>query len=87
MEITFSRHSIRRLEFKRVEIKKKWIIETLENPLQKIEVSNIEHHYFKKIHKFEDRWLKVVFNPKTRTVITAYFDRGKKERSVKYDKV
>jgi len=73
----FSKHALERIKERKIQ--EKWIIETLENPDEIIEISDTEHRYYKAIKDFGDRILKVVLNPQSNIIITVYFDRGKKK--------
>ena len=64
-------------------IKIQWIESVLDNPSLVKNISNKEINYFSKIEDNENRCLKVVFNPITKIVITAYFDRNMRKRGCK----
>jgi len=78
VKITFSQHSLDVI-FER-KIKKSWIYDVIENYSLKKVVSSDEIHYFKTIFEAENRCLKVVLNPKTKNLITVYFDRNMRKK-------
>lgn len=71
--ITYSKHLLAMIEKRG--LLKAWIEEALEKPDSKRVIDATEHHFFKRISDYESRCLKVVFNPQTRTAVTAHFDR------------
>lgn len=64
-------------------IKEEWIHMTLEEHSFFQVIDENEVHFFKTIKEYEDRCLKVVVNPKTRKVITTYFDRNMRKKGCK----
>ena len=71
-EINYSKHLEQRIEERQLE--KQWIIETVLNPDKTIVKSDNEIYYFKKFIKLAGKFLKVVFNPIKKLVVTAHFD-------------
>ena len=69
----YSIHLQKRIKQRNIE--EQWIIDTLENPDNKEKISSIEEHFSKKIIKFAGRCLKVIVNPSSKIIITAFFDR------------
>lgn len=69
----FSNHLIERI--KKRNLLESWVIDTVENYDYKVEISEIEVHYFKRIKNNGDKCLKVVLNPISNKIVTAYFDR------------
>lgn len=74
----YSIHSKERI--KKRNIQENWVLDTIGNYDYKVEVSYDEIHYFKKIEDKEHRCLKVVVNPATKRIVTAYFDRKMTKR-------
>ena len=64
-------------------IESRWIDFVLENPSLVLNISIIEAHYFSSILDSDNRCLKVVINPTTQVVITAYFDRKARKKGCK----
>ena len=64
-------------------VKAQWVDFTLKTPSLVNEISPIKTHYFSNIQENENRCLKVVFNPNTQIVITAYFDRNMRKKGCK----
>ena len=64
-------------------IKEEWVDFTLETPSLIKKISIIEAHYFSKIEDNGSRCLKVVMNPTTGIIITAYFDRNMRKKGCK----
>lgn len=83
MKIVFSKHLRETLESKRINIREEWIRDTVASPSFTREIAMDEKHYFRAIEEFEDRCLKVVVNPLTSVVITAFFDRGMTKKGCK----
>ncbi|MBN1252343.1 MAG: DUF4258 domain-containing protein [Bacteroidales bacterium] len=77
----FSNHLNKRLEERN--IKESWVLETLEKPDKKLEIAENETHYFKRVIEFAEKCLKVVLNPISKTIVTAYFDRKMKKTNCK----
>jgi|LakMenEpi03Aug12_release.lakeMendotaPanAssembly.Ray.scaffolds.fasta_scaffold3925273_1 hypothetical protein len=48
----------------------------LREPEYVISKSDTEQHFLQRIPDFDHRWLRVIVNPKTQLIITAFFDRG-----------
>ncbi len=61
-------------------ISEQWVTKVLEHPSQVVVVDEYEVHYYASIELYENRCLKVVFNPATALVITAFFDRKMRKR-------
>ena len=76
-----SKHAIDVMSSRNVKIE--WIEFVLENPSLMNKISIIESHYFSIIKENEDRCLKVVVNPNTGIIITAYFDRNMRKKGCK----
>ncbi len=77
----FSNHLIERI--KKRTLLESWVIVAVENYDQKVEISETEVHYFKRIKNNVDKCLKVVVNPITNKIVTAYFDRKMTKRGYK----
>ena len=60
-----------------------WIEFVLDNPSLKNDISDIEVNYFAIIEDNDSRCLKVVVNPITKIIITAYFDRNMRKKGCK----
>ncbi len=71
-EINYSKHVEQRIEERQLE--KQWIEETVLNPDKTIVKAENEVHYFKKFIILAGKFLKVVFNPIKKLVVTAHFD-------------
>jgi len=78
MKVIFSAHS-QDVMFTR-NIKVTWVEDVLERASRQIIISDEEVHYFKTIQEYDDRCLKVVFNPNKNLVITTFFDRKMKKK-------
>ncbi len=61
-------------------ISAQWVAKVLEYPSKVVVVDEYEVHYYANIESYENRCLKVVFNPVTALVITAFFDRKMRKR-------
>jgi len=81
MNYKLSKHAIDVMSSRNVKIE--WVEFVLENPSLVNKISIIESHYFSTIKDNEDRCLKVVLNPSTWIVITAYFDRSMRKKGCK----
>ena len=81
MNYKLSKHAIDVMSSRNVKIE--WVEFALENPSLVNKVSLIESHYFSIIKDNGDRCLKVVLNPSTKIVITAYFDRNMRKKGCK----
>jgi len=81
MNYKLSKHAIDVMSNRNVE--EEWIDFTLKNPSLIKKISIVESHYFSKIEYNENRCLKVVLNPTTGIVITAYFDRNMRKKGCK----
>jgi hypothetical protein len=66
-------------------IKVEWVIDVIENYDDSFQSNSSEVHYIKTIVQNENRCLKVIVNPITKTIITAFFDRSLKKRGCKYE--
>jgi len=66
---------------KRREIKIEWVRKALQSPDYKETISPFEVRYWKKIPEFGGRYLRVVVNPTTKIIVTAFFDRGFKNEN------
>lgn len=71
--LNYSKHVEQRIEERN--IKNEWIVETIKSPDKKVEKSEDEVHFFKKIFDLAGKCLKVVVNPIKNLVVTAHFDR------------
>jgi predicted nucleic acid-binding protein len=69
----FSEHLKKRMIER--QIKKHWILQTIEHPGKSDIIAGDEIHFYKNNSKFDGKWLKVVVNPETKVIVTAYFDR------------
>ena len=78
MKIIFSVHAQDVMTTR--EIKQSWVEIVLESASNIIIINDDEIHYFKIIQEYDNRCLKVVFNPNKSLVITAFFDRKMKKR-------
>jgi hypothetical protein len=78
MTFIFSEHLIKRMDER--SIKKQWILSTIESPDKTVVITEDELHCFKKDTDFNNKWLKVVINPQTKIIVTAYFDRKMKKQ-------
>jgi len=76
-----SRHFLANLSSKRHEIKLEWVERTLEFPDYQETVSREETRLWRRIPEFGNRYLRVVINPITKTIITVFFDRGFKNEN------
>ena len=65
------------------DIKLEWLEYAVDHPTAQVTISSIEKHLFSTISQNENRCLKVVVNPLTKTIITAYFDRNMRKRGCK----
>ncbi|MEA1879189.1 MAG: DUF4258 domain-containing protein [Campylobacterota bacterium] len=65
------------------DIKEIWIKYTLDNPSLKIVKASNEVIFFATIEIHEGRCLKVVLNPMSMVVVTAYFDRNMRKKGCK----
>ena len=81
MNYQLSKHAIDVMSSRNV--KSSWVDFVLDTPSLVTNISIIEVHYFASIEENENRCLKVVFNPTTRIVITAYFDRNMRKKGCK----
>jgi len=64
-------------------VKEEWVDYALKNPSLVKNISIIEAHYFSIIEENESRCLKVVINPSTEVIVTAYFDRNMRKKGCK----
>lgn len=64
-------------------IKREWIELSMYDPFFQVTVCDVEVHYFRSIEENANRCLKVVVNPTTMKVITAYFDRNMRKKGCK----
>lgn len=78
----FSEHILKRVKERGIE--ESWIVDTIKTPDFVIEVDANETHYFKKIAA-RDKCLKVVLNPQTKVLVTAFFDRKQTKKGCKND--
>ena len=81
MNYKLSKHAIDVMSSRNV--KEKWVDSTLETPSLVKKISIVEVHYFSKIEENKNRCLKVVINPTTRIIVTAYFDRNMRKKGCK----
>ena len=81
MEYRLSRHAVS-VAIARG-IKEQWIEETLNNPSLKIIKAPNEVNLFSSIEENESRCLKIVVNPISMIVVTAYFDRNMSKKGCK----
>lgn len=63
-------------------LRKSWIIETIETPDEEVNITEDETHFYKTISEFQNKCLKVVINKKNKIIVTAYFDRNKKGKQL-----
>lgn len=80
MEYIYQKHSLEQIVER--EIDKSWVEDTLSNPDDIIEIDENEVHFIKKIIDYNNRYLRVIVNPKKEpiTIITLFFDRRLKEK-------
>ncbi|MDF1877322.1 DUF4258 domain-containing protein [Sulfurimonas sp. SAG-AH-194-L11] len=78
MNYKLSKHALDVTSNRMIDIK--WIDAVLKSPSLIVKVSIVEAHYFLTILENESRCLKVVINPTTGVVITAYFDRNMRKK-------
>ena len=64
-------------------VKEEQVYFTLKSPSLTKKISITEAHYFSKIEDSENRCLKVVINPTTGIIVTAYFDRNMRKKGCK----
>ena len=81
IEVLFSQHALDVMTKR--EISKALVFDVLQTYSLKVSISDVEEHYFGEIDDAGSRCLKVVFNPKTRNVITVYFDRNMRKKGCK----
>lgn len=81
MNYKLSKHALDVMSARNIE--EKWIDIVLENPSLKNIKSSNEVNYFASISDNEDRCLKVVLNPISMIVVTAYFDRDMRKKGCK----
>lgn len=62
------------------QISEEWVKETLSEPDYSEEKEDGTIHYIKAIAKHEERFLRVIVNPKDLRVVTIFFDRRFKRR-------
>jgi hypothetical protein len=77
-DYVLSNHLIERI--KKRNLLDSLVIETVESYDYKVEISETEVHYFKRIESSGDKYLKVVLNPISNKIVTAYFDRKMTKR-------
>jgi len=80
-ELYYSKHLIEKMEQR--EIKKEWILDTINNPDKVEKIEEDEVYYFKLTAEFFNKCLKVVFNPLNNVIVTAHFDRNKTKKGLK----
>ena len=80
MVYIYQKHSLEQIVER--EIDKSWVEDTLSNPDDIIEIDENEVHFKKKIIDYNNRYLRVIVNPKKEpiTIITLFFDRRLKEK-------
>lgn len=76
----FSKHLIEKI--KKRNLLDTWVINTVEDYDYKVEISETEVHYFKRIENNAYKCLKVVVNPISNKIVTAYFDRKMTRKKV-----
>jgi len=64
-------------------IEEAWIEQVLMAPSLKKMIDQNEVHYYASIEAYENRCLKVVYNPQKRLIVTVYFDRGMRKKGCK----
>jgi len=64
-------------------IKEEWVDRTVETSSLKVIKAANEVHLFLTIYEHESRCLKVVINPISMIVVTAYFDRNMRKKGCK----
>ncbi len=69
----FSKHGLKRMEERN--IKREWVETALNQPDEVRKISSDEWHFYKRIKDCGNKVLKVIFNPLSRTLVTAFFDR------------
>ncbi len=78
MNYKLSKHAVDVLNSRNIEID--WIDYVLNNPSAKVIKKSNEVNYFALIIENENRCLKVVLNPISMIVVTAYFDRDMRKK-------
>jgi hypothetical protein len=81
MDYKLSKHALDVIDARN--IKSKWIEFVLENPTVKNTKASNEVNFFAPILESENRCLKIVLNPISLVVITAYFDRNMRKKGCK----
>jgi hypothetical protein len=81
MNYKLSKHAIDVMSSRNVKIS--WVEFVLDSSSLVNKISTIESHYFSIIKENEDRCLKVVINPTTGIIVTAYFDRNMRKKGCK----
>jgi len=76
-----SKHAIGVISARNIKIE--WIEFVLDSPSLINNISDIEINYFSIIDDNESRCLKVVYNPISKIIITAYFDRNMRKKGCK----
>ncbi|AHJ11905.1 DUF4258 domain-containing protein [Sulfurospirillum multivorans] len=60
-----------------------WIERAVESPSFHTSISDFEEHFFKTIEEVSNWCLKVVVNPTSMKIVTAYFDRNMRKKGCK----
>ena len=63
-------------------LKTEWILETIQHPDERIDITEDETHFYKIMTEYQNKWFKVVVNRMNNIIVTAYFDRNKKGRKL-----
>lgn len=79
-ELRFSNHLMLRVKERNLRID--WIVDVVQYPDEEINITEDETHFYKTKTEFQDKWLKVVVNKKNKIIVTAYFDRNKKGKTI-----
>lgn len=79
-ELRFSNHLISRMTERN--LRTDWITDAIQYPDEEINITEDETYFYKITTEFQDKWLKVVVNKKNRIIVTAYFDRNKKGKTI-----
>jgi len=81
MNYTLSKHALGVMTARG--IRKIWVEDTIEMPSLKIVKASNEVNLFSSIEENGNRCLKVVLNPISMVVVTAYFDRNMRKKGCK----
>ncbi len=74
-DLKLSAHLLTILDRERSNIRLEWIESAISDPDFTKEVSESEIRFWKRIPEFDGRFLRTVVDPKTKKIVTAFFDR------------